>query len=456
MKIALVIQLLLHLFVLYSFSEASSLDECIKKDRIFYNKIRTLYNELFTCMKGKAVIGDATNCRGNLTRMAWPQCNNIDLQICNLQDQRNLEYQQCRLSINAQSIQKNDENKYSNIAKYAYDKYNKASEIYDAISNPKEFIKGALQEKYESFLGSSPLLRSNNPEISNEAYGAIYDFAKFGISKTNDPLIQTIQNANLERISNHFNGLMNQFDSVLLDIKSFDFPSDSLALSNAYSSIFNKDRSSADINKLDQLKSDLFKAESEHVSKSDNSWNVVKSNQNTNLNRYNAAKSEIDSNLNNDSGSSSNYRSPLMLGRMRFQGSDNSIEMPNHQDMLDQANNYPCEKIPPLDGCEQIVLQIEEVDRCINIDCPNSHYSELHRQNCLVLKWQKEANQIVYNRCCGQQSRSKPNNIKASDVNENHSDPLGSDDSRGMLFRGMGKCWYETKSTGRVYVPCPE
>jgi len=203
---------------------------CKRLSSRFHQIIMELHSKRLNCMKQKPSFGVVRSCGGGTEAVAWEQCQYIQCEIYNIKLIRDSKVKRCNRL--ARKNHKSSADLYVNNAHRVVKNYHKieslqdrAKKITSLINNPENYLREILspyKKARELVYGLDGA--QYNDEAANDVYDFLFDEVEDGMLGTSkNPTIQSIQRESLRAIIRHNNKIMNELDSVIFNIDTYDY-----------------------------------------------------------------------------------------------------------------------------------------------------------------------------------------------------------------------------------------
>jgi len=206
-------------------------EECRVLSQTYYERLRALHRENSQCMRQPPDFGRVKSCGGRITLHAWEQCNDIELQICDVEKGRDKEYGTCvaraRKAAQEKEEAKRQEQELADRIHESREIFDRYQDIRDFLNNPRDFLTAALNNEWNNTLERIfPSLRSidspsrDNLDLAEEIYQVMHERTVALVSEnpTIHPLIRSIQREALNEIFQVYQFTLNELDSAQVQI----------------------------------------------------------------------------------------------------------------------------------------------------------------------------------------------------------------------------------------------
>lgn len=173
--------------------------DCQELSRRFHDVITSHQDSLSTCMKQPPRFGEVTIC--GVTRMdAWAQCAAEDNALCSTRKQRNQAVDACyaaaKITETKGKAAEREQAELEAQFKKANDTYEQAGQVFDAISDPKNYVWGKVSDTAsETIIGLADIPRDGNHPATELFRGVqnVTEAAGAKVSAGYNPFIAEIQ-----------------------------------------------------------------------------------------------------------------------------------------------------------------------------------------------------------------------------------------------------------------------
>jgi hypothetical protein len=181
------------------------------------------HREINRCMQSEPTIGKGRLCNGGYGLQAWPECGDIEYSRCELERAQDKTYKLCIEAVNAKGKKKIDYSSHEVNKLYEKGKVlgENAKSLYEAIREPEDYFKNILHDKFHEVVVGNEMDGFSKDETISHLYKYGYDYAKWGIEKTTDPVIQDFQKHILEKIGHAHKAMLQKINHIDVEMGNF-------------------------------------------------------------------------------------------------------------------------------------------------------------------------------------------------------------------------------------------